>query len=153
VTDIARWAQGVAGAWAVFVPYWLLTAFVAAWGRTSLSRVDLRRALLRTFVATVTLGFPAAGLFTYCAGFASSPKVSAATTGAVWALMLLPVYSALAACVAFEFAVQEAQKRGAGDRSPVIRAASALTLGLLVLLGIGILAAACFFTAGPKALG
>lgn len=153
MADRVRWVTGTLTAWAVFGPFWLIVFWLLAWGRVRLSRAELRRAVVRIAVVSACL-VPAAGaVYAYCAGFNPSPSVSRAVTGSLWAAMLLPVYSAVVAFVVFEFVVQDALKRGALRRGLLTRIAAGIALLVLLTAAVGILGVACFFAAGPQALG
>jgi hypothetical protein len=139
---------------AALSPLWLLTVAALVWGRVALSREEVKRALAWTLGVSVLLAFPAAwGIFTYCAGFNPQPTTSPLEIGGLFAALLLPVYSALVACAAFEFAAQAAQKRGALRRSLLVRSVAGLFIAAVVILGLAALLTACVLSAGPKALG
>jgi hypothetical protein len=141
-------------AWAVLSPLPLSTVAALVWGRVALSPEEVKRALAWTLGASVLLAFPATwAIFAYCAGFNPQPTTSAVMIGGLFAVLLLPVYSALVACVAFEFAVQSAQSRGALRRSLAVRAVAGLFLAAVVILGLVALGTSCFLAAGPKAMG
>lgn len=154
VADTAQTARVLLIAWAVFAPLWLLTVAAAAWGRAALSRREIAGTLALTIAASVLLALPAAWAnYAYFAGFNPQPKLSQAETGGRFAVLLLPVYSAIVAWVAFHYAVQSAERRGAVRRAPALRIASNFAIAAAVLLGFVVLGTACLFAAGPKALG
>ena len=154
MTDFADRVRGLALAWGALSPFWLLSVAILVWGRTSLSRTEITRALTWTLGASALLAFPAAwGVLTYCARFNPKPTASPVETGGLFALLLFPAYSALVACAAFEFAVQGAIRRGAAPRPLPIRVTSWFVLAVIIILALGILSAGCFFAAGPTALG
>ena len=154
MSGLADRAQVVVIAWAVLVPFWLLTVAALVWGRVSLSREDLRSALARTLGASVLLVFPAEwAILAYYARFNPQPTTSPVVIGGLFSILLFPVYSALVACVAFGFAVQSAQRRGAPLRPRAVRILATLIITAVVVLGLGALSAGCFFAAGPKAMG
>ena len=139
--------------WAVLSPFWLLTVAALVWGRVSLSREEVKRALAQTLATSVWLVFPAAwAILTYCAGFDPQPTTSPVVAGGFLAALLLPVYSALVAWAAFEFAVQAAQRRGALRRPLALRVLASLFVTAVVILAFGLLGAACLLVAG-KAMG
>jgi hypothetical protein len=141
-------------AWAVLSPLWLVTVAALVWGRVALSREEVKGALAWTLGVSVLLTFPAAwAIFAYFASFNPQPATSSFVTGGLFAALLLPVYSALVACAAFEFAVQTAQKRCALRRSLLVRSVAGLFIAAVVILGLAALLTACVFSAGPKALG
>ena len=153
MADAVRWVTGILTAWGVFGPFWLIVFWLLAWGRVGLSRAELRRAVVRTAVASACLVPVAWAAYAYCAGFNPSPALSRAVTASLWAAMLLPVYSAVAAFVVLEFVAQDALKRGALRRGLPTRVATGVALLVLMIAAVGILGVACFFAAGPKALG
>ena len=69
------------------------------------------------------------------------------------AALALPVYSALVACAAFEFAVQSAERRNAARRPLAVRILATVMVTAVVMLGVSALGAACLLAAGPRALG
>jgi Gpi18-like mannosyltransferase len=146
--------RGLGLAWAVFSPFWLLTVAALAWGRTSLSRAEITRALAWTIAVTVLVAFPIAwAVYSYCAGFNPAPTISRAQTGARFAAGLLPVYSILVAGIVFGFVDQSAQERGAPRRPVWARIFANLALGIVGFLALTVLGACLFFAAGPRALG
>lgn len=148
-----QWLVRVLAAWAALGPFWLLAFWLLAWGRVRLSRAELHRAVVRTAVSSACL-FPGAwAVYAYCAGFNPSPSVSQAVTGSLWAAMLLPVYSAVAACAVLESVVQDALKRGALRRGMLTRVAAGFVVVVLMIAAVSVLGAACLFAAGPRALG
>lgn len=147
-------AQALAIGWAILAPFWLVTVAALMWGRVVLSREEVRRALARTLGTSVFLVFPAAwAVLAYCTTFNPRPTTSPVAAGAFFAALLLPVYSALVACAAFELAVQSAQRRSASRRPLAVRILASLIVTGVAILGVGVLGAGCFFAAGPKALG
>ncbi len=92
-------------------------------------------------------------VFGYCAGFNPQPKSSAMTVGGVFAGLLFPIYSVLLACIAFEFRIQAARKRGAAERALVVRLIAGLFLVLVIIAALGALTVGCFLAAGPRAFG
>jgi len=152
--SLTRTVQGVAIGWAVLAPLWLLTVVALAWGRIVLSREEIRTALVRTLGTSLLLVFPLAwAMLTYCAQFNPQPTTSAVAVGAFFAALLIPVYSALVACAAFEFAVQSAERRNAARRPLDVRILATVMITAIIMLGVSVLGAACFFAAGPRALG
>ena len=73
--------------------------------------------------------------------------------GAAFAGLLLPIYSALLAGVAFGFVIERARKRGAVARPVAVRVIAGLLLTVSVLGGLVALALGALFAAGPRALG
>lgn len=118
-----------------------------------LAKNDVLKGLAWT-VGTSVLAFPVMwGALSYCAGFNPQPKSSAMTVGGTFAGLLFPFYSVLLACVAFEFRIQAARKRGAPERVLGVRLIAGMFLVVVLILSLGALTVGCFLAAGPKALG
>lgn len=139
--------------WAVLSPVWLLTLAAQVWGRTVLTRDDVRKGLLWTLGASAA-AFPAVwGTLSYLAGFNPQPRSSQIEVGGRLAGLLLPVYSALLACIAFEFRIQAARERGAPPRALAVRVLAGLVVALTVMLNLLGLLLGMFAATGPKAFG
>jgi Gpi18-like mannosyltransferase len=152
--DVADWARLLGLSWAVLSPFWLLTVAALAWGRTSLAQAEIKRALAWTIALSVLAAFPIAwAVYAYCAGFNPSPKISQAQTGARFAAGLLPLYSIFVAGVVFGLTDQSAVERGAPRRPLGVRILANLVLAIAGFLAFAVVGSACFFAAGPKAMG
>jgi hypothetical protein len=78
---------GVAIAWIVLTPVWLLSVALLIWGRAALPRTAITKGLLRTAAATALLAFPAAWIvFALCARFNQAPVVGPVQQGLWWAV-------------------------------------------------------------------
>jgi len=153
MTEVTHIVRVLAVTWAALAPLWLLTLAALLWGRTVLAKNEVLKGLVWTLGASV-LTFPVIWtMLSYCGGFNPQPKSSAMAVGGLFAGMLFPIYSALLACVAFEFRIQAARRRGAPARALVVRVLAGLFLVLVIIVGLGVLGVSCFFAAGPRALG
>jgi len=153
MTGLVHHAQLLAVAWAALAPLWLLTLAALVWGRTVLTKDEVLKGLVWTLVASV-VAFPVMWtLLSYCAGFNPRPKASAMVVGGIFASMLLPIYSALLACVAFEFRIQAARRHGAPSRALVARVIAGVVLTVIVILALVGIGVGALFAAGPKVFG
>ena len=153
MTDFSHQATRLLAALAALSPFWLVTVAALAWGRVVLDRKDILKALAWT-VAASAAAFPIAwAVLRYFAGFNPQPRSHAGETGLVFASLLLPVYSALIACVAFGFVIEAARKRGTPARPLVVRVIAGLVLTVSVIGGFLALGLGALFAAGPKPFG
>jgi hypothetical protein len=147
-TDLAGRIEGLAASWAAFVPGLLVTLALLIWGRVHLEGAAVIRGLRWTAVASAAAFAVAWGSYAYLAQFGRG-RASPIATGAFFALMLLPVYSALVACVAFELVTNRAQAQGARMRPVLVQILSGFLLGVVALLAVGLVAASAFVAAAP----
>ena len=140
-------------AWAILAPFWLLAVAALGWGRVVLTRNEIVKALAWTAVGT-TVAFPVMWAWlSKVAQINPEPKSSAMLVGALFAASLLPVYSALAACVAFGLRIEAARKRGTPERPTTVRVLAGFVVLASVLVGLVLLGLGGMFAAGPKAMG
>jgi hypothetical protein len=153
MTEMAHIVKVLAVTWVALAPLWLLTLAALVWGRTVLARDEVLKGLVWTLGASV-LAFPVIwSMLSYCAGFNPQPKSSAMAVGGLFAGMLFPLYSALLACVAFEFRIHAARRRGAPGRAPVARVIAGGVLTVIVILALVGLGVGALFAAGPRVFG
>jgi len=154
MTEAVEFAKGLGLSWAIFGPVGLVTLAALAWGRTSLPRVDMARALAWTVGVSFLVGFPIAwAVYAYCAGFNPEPKSSAAHTGLRFAAGLIPLYGIFVAGIVFGLADQSALERGASPRPVGVRLLAQLVIAVGGFIAVGMVLGACFLAAGPRVFG
>jgi hypothetical protein len=153
MNELVKFAQVLALSWAALAPVWVLILAAQVWGRTVLAKDDVVKGLAWT-LGTSVAAFPVMwAVLRYFAGFNPAPKSSAMVIGGRFAALLLPIYSALLACVAFEFRIQAARKRGAPARALAVRVVAGIVLTVTVFLALVALGVGALFSAGPKVFG
>ncbi len=147
-------AAGIAMVWAVLLAMWGLATALAARGRARLTKVDIRKPIVRSLLVSAAFGFPLAwAVYWYCARFNPSPAASPVEVGGVFAVALFPAYATVVTVVALELAVQGRLKQGVHSRGAATRLASGAVLAVITMGALLVLGTACLFAAGPRVLG